>query len=76
MGAIVDVAYLAGLTVAAPVLLPRLISRGKHRIDWGARLGKGEALPTKGCPRVLLGRADHTPKLRALRTHATRAQAA
>lgn len=54
MGAIVDAAYLIGLLASSPVLVPRLLWRGKHRIDWAARLGRGEALPEAAIPRVLI----------------------
>jgi hypothetical protein len=33
MGMLVDLAYLAGVTVASPVLVPRMLLRGKHRTD-------------------------------------------
>ena len=54
MGAIIDVAYLAGLAAASPVLVPRMIRRGKHRIDWSSRLGKGQAFAEKSAPRILI----------------------
>ena len=54
MGAIVDAAYVVGLVASSPVLVPRMLRRGKHRIDWRARLGRGESLPAPDAPRVLL----------------------
>ena len=47
MGALVDLAYIAGLTAASPVLLPRLVARGRHRTDWAARFGRtADDIPT------------------------------
>lgn len=54
MGAIVDAAYLVGLLASSPVLVPRMLRRGKHRIDWKARLGRGESLPQAAAPRILI----------------------
>ncbi|MEE2680780.1 MAG: glycosyltransferase N-terminal domain-containing protein [Planctomycetota bacterium] len=74
MGAIVDAAYLTGLAVASPVLLPRMVARGKHRIDWAARLGKGPDLPAARAPRVLL-HAVSLGEVNALRPLVDRLQA-
>lgn len=46
--------YLAAAAVAAPVWLPRMVARGKHRTDWRGRLGRIEPLPRPGRPRLLL----------------------
>lgn len=54
MGTLVDLAYLAGLTAASPVLLPRFIARGKHRTDWSGRFGHAPRLETPSRPRLLL----------------------
>ncbi len=45
MTALVDAAYLLGMTVAAPFWGYRMFSRGKHRTDWMARIGRGATLP-------------------------------
>ena len=49
-----DLAYLAGVVTASPVLLPRLVARGRHRTDWSARLGSTPRLPIPDRPRILL----------------------
>lgn len=54
MGALVDLAYIAGVTAASPVLVPRLLSRGRHRTDWRARLGHVEPLLRSERSRILL----------------------
>ena len=51
---LVDLAYLAGVTVASPVLVPRMLLRGKHRTDWSARLGHVRVPPAGDRPRILL----------------------
>lgn len=54
MGALVDLAYIAGVTAASPVLLPRLLTRGRHRTDWRGRFGRTEPLARNDRPRILL----------------------
>ena len=48
MSALVDAAYLLGITAASPVIGWRLLRTGKHRTDWHARLGRGAPLPAPG----------------------------
>ena len=48
MNALVDAAYLLGVTAASPVIGWRLLRTGKHRTDWNARFGRGEPLPAPG----------------------------
>jgi 3-deoxy-D-manno-octulosonic-acid transferase len=54
MGMLVDLAYLAGVTAASPVLVPRMLLRGRHRTDWSARLGHVRVTPAGQRPRILL----------------------
>ena len=54
MGMLVDLAYLAGVTVASPVLIPRLVLRGRHRTDWAARFGETRDLGSTSQPRILI----------------------
>ena len=54
MGLIVDLAYCLAALACAPVLLVTGLRRGRHRTDWGARLGRGPTLPPATRPRVLL----------------------
>ena len=55
MSALVDAAYLLGLTAASPWWGWRLLRTGKHRTDWSARLGRGDSLrPTGPQGRVLV----------------------
>ncbi|MFM1823483.1 MAG: 3-deoxy-D-manno-octulosonic-acid transferase [Planctomycetota bacterium] len=52
-----DLAYLAFLLVAWPILLARMAWKGKLRTDWGGRFGFGEALPRRaagGRARILI----------------------
>jgi len=51
---VTDICYALGAIVALPFWLPRMIWKGKVRTDWPARLGRGEALPRTGRPRVLI----------------------
>ena len=51
---LVDLAYLAGVTAASPVLVPRMLLRGRHRTDWSARLGHVQVPPAGERPRILL----------------------
>ena len=55
MAMVVDLILLAFAAVASPIWLPRMLLRGRHRTDWGARFGRAPALgtpPVRG--RVLL----------------------
>ncbi len=54
MGMLVDLTYLAGITAASPVLVPRMLLRGRHRTDWSARLGHVRLRPGGNRPRILL----------------------
>jgi 3-deoxy-D-manno-octulosonic-acid transferase len=54
MRLLVDLAYLAGVTVASPLLVPRLFAKGRHRTDWSARLGATSIPARTARPRILL----------------------
>lgn len=54
MGKLHDLAYIAGLTLASPVLLPKLIARGRHKSDWASRFGRTTGIGPKQGPRILL----------------------
>ena len=49
-----DAAYLAAVTATAPVWAWRLHRTGKMRTDWKARFGKGDPLPGRAGPRLLI----------------------
>jgi 3-deoxy-D-manno-octulosonic-acid transferase len=49
-----DAAYLTAVTAAAPVWAWRMHRAGKLRTDWGARFGRGDALPATDRPRILV----------------------
>jgi len=67
MGALVDAAYLIGMTAASPLWGWRMFSRGKHRTDWAARLGQGAALPAPGADGRLLIHAVSVGEVNAAR---------
>ncbi|NBV65375.1 MAG: 3-deoxy-D-manno-octulosonic acid transferase, partial [Planctomycetes bacterium] len=67
MGALVDAAYLIGMTAASPVWGWSMFSRGKHRTDWAARLGQGGALPAPGAGGRLLIHAVSVGEVNAAR---------
>ena len=67
MGALVDAAYLIGMTAASPLWGWRMFSRGKHRTDWAARLGQGCALPAPGAGGRLLIHAVSVGEVNAAR---------
>ena len=67
MGALVDAAYLIGMTAASPVWGWRMFSRGKHRTDWAARLGQGGSLPPPGAGGRLLIHAVSVGEVNAAR---------
>lgn len=67
MGALVDAAYLIGMTAASPLWGWRMFSRGKHRTDWAARLGQGGALPAPGAGGRLLIHAVSVGEVNAAR---------
>ena len=67
MGALVDAAYLIGMTAASPVWGWRMFSRGKHRTDWAARLGQGGSLPPPGSGGRLLIHAVSVGEVNAAR---------
>ena len=67
MGALVDAAYLIGMTAASPLWGWRMFSRGKHRTDWAARLGQGAALPAPGAGGRLLIHAVSVGEVNAAR---------
>ena len=54
MGWFRDAAYLAAVTVSAPVWAVRMARSGKHRTDWRARFGHGAPLDAPAAPRLLL----------------------
>ena len=54
MSIFVDLIYFIGLVIASPILVPRLIIRGKRGYDWRARLGHVEAIPPGSSPRILI----------------------
>ena len=54
MSSFVDLIYFIGLVIASPILVPRLIIRGKRGYDWRARLGHVEAIPPGSSPRILI----------------------
>lgn len=54
MGWFRDAAYLAAVTVSAPVWATRMARSGKHRTDWRARFGHGPSLGAPSSPRLLL----------------------
>ena len=67
MSALVDAAYLMGLTATLPVWGWRMVTRGKHRTDWAARLGQGGALPAPGAAGRLLIHAVSVGEVNASR---------
>lgn len=64
----VDVAYISGLLLASPVLLPRAIMRGRHRTDWRARLGHVDVNQSPQPGRRLLLHAVSVGEANAIRT--------
>ncbi len=54
MSVLLDVIYLVGLVVTAPVWLARMIRTGKIRTDWFGRFGRTGPIPAPQRPRVLL----------------------
>ncbi len=54
MARLMDLGMLLIAIVSAPIWLPRMIVRGKHRTDWRARFGHTPILPPPTNDRVLL----------------------
>ena len=67
MAALIDAAYLIGMTAASPVWGWRMFTRGKHRTDWAARMGQGAALPAPGAGGRLLIHAVSVGEVNAAR---------
>ena len=54
MGIGCDMALLSAAMVSSPIWSYRLLSTGKWRTDWPARLGRCAAVPRTGRPRILI----------------------
>lgn len=54
MGLMLDITYLAGLTVSSPLWGYKLLATGKWRTDWQGRFGKGDRLPKEPGTQTIL----------------------
>jgi len=67
MRSLLDVLYVLGLLLTAPIWLFRLLSTGKWRTDWPGRFGRGPSLPPASGRRLLI-HAVSVGEVNALRT--------
>ena len=67
MSALVDAAYLLGMAAASPYWGWRMLSTGKHRTDWAARLGQGSGLRPAGTQGRVLVHAVSVGEVNAAR---------